>query len=292
MNVAVGLGALAGALAGAALATAFWAATQGARGRIWGWIERSLAFADGLIAPLRRAERSGTRASSRDRVRLVAAATAVGLVVGWGLAGPIVAIVSAAVCGSLVPRAVGSRARRYRQAVDQAAAAVARALAGALAAGRSVRASVGVASGELRGPAADELAAVAAALELGVPTDQALDSLRDRCRSRRIDLIVAAITLQRRAGGDLATLLRSIAGTIEESDRLRDEARAASAQARFTSTIVLAMPVAAALLGELAAPGTVSRIGGSPVALWMVGVALAMQVAGGLIVRRMARVEL
>jgi tight adherence protein B len=133
---------------------------------------------------------------------------------------------------------------------------------------------------------------VAAELELGVPTDQALESLRERSRSQRIDLIVAAIVLQRRAGGNLAKLLRSIGATIEESDRLRDEARAASAQARFTSTIVLAMPVAALVLAELAAPGMVARVAGSSIGIWMVGVALGLQLAGALLVRRISRVEL
>ena len=269
-----------------------WSAARGAASRVERWIERLLEFGDQLIAPVRRAERAGTRVASRDRRRLAAASTLAGLGLGWLLAGPIAGALAAVVAASIVPRVVGLRARRDREAIDRAAAEIARALAGALAAGRSVRASFGVAAAELGGPARRELAAVAAELELGVATESALDSLRRRARSRRIDLVVAAVALQRRAGGDLATLLRSIAATIEESDRLRDEARAASAQARFTSTIVLVMPVAAIALGELAAPGSASRVVGSAIGLWLVGIAVAMQVAGAVMVRRISRVEL
>lgn len=292
MSLATALAAAAGAVAGAGLAAAGWSFARGAAGRLWALMERALVLVDELVAPVRRADRAGARASSRDRTRLAISATLGGLTLGWALAGMVAGLIAAVASGSIVPRAIGWRARRYRRAIDEAAAATARALAGALAAGRSIRDSFGVAAREIEGPASRELASVAAELELGVPTDQALESLRERSRSQRIDLIVAAIVLQRRAGGNLAKLLRSIGATIEESDRLRDEARAASAQARFTSTIVLAMPVAALVLAELAAPGMVARVAGSSIGIWMVGVALGLQLAGALLVRRISRVEL
>ena len=50
-------------------------------------------------------------------------------------------------------------------------------------------------------------------------------------RSRRIDLIVAGVSVQRRAGVNLVELLRRIVTAIEDQDRVEEEARAASAQA-------------------------------------------------------------
>src|SRR5439155_645260 len=83
-------------------------------------------------------------------------------------------------------------------------------LAAALAGGHSIRGAIGEAAraGGVPGPAGAALRAVAAELELGERTDVALERLRrDAGGARAYDTIVAAISLQRRAGGDLARLL-------------------------------------------------------------------------------------
>jgi tight adherence protein B len=137
-----------------------------------------------------------------------------------------------------------------------------------------------------------ELRRLAADLSVGARTEVALEDLRVRAASRRVDLIVAALRLQRRSGGNLAALLRDIAGTIEEQSRLEDEARAASAQARFTSTIVMTMPLFLFGLGELADPGMLGRITDSPLGIWLLGFALLFWLAGAMLVRRLGRIAI
>ena len=83
--------------------------------------------------------------------------------------------------------------------------------------------------------------------------------MRARVRSPRLDTVVAACLLQRRAGGDLARLLRESARSMEEQSRLEGELRAATAQARFTGLLVVALPLGGALLAELASPGCLAR---------------------------------
>ena len=90
----------------------------------------------------------------------------------------------------------------------------------------------------------------------------------------------------------LASLLREIATAIDEQDRLEEEANAASAQARFTSFVVLLLPLVAVVFGELAAPGMVGRIVASPLGLWLVGLAGVLQLTGTLLIRRLGRAEL
>ena len=97
------------------------------------------------------------------------------------------------------------------------------------------------------GAAAHELGAAARALDLGAPTDAALLALRARARSHAWDTLVAAVLLQRDAGGDLAALLRELAASAEAAVRAERDARAATAQARFTAWLVLAMPLAGAV---------------------------------------------
>jgi tight adherence protein B len=86
-------------------------------------------------------------------------------------------------------------------------------------------------------------------------------------------------------------LLRGIAKTLEDQDRLDAEVRAATAQARFTSLVVLLLPLGGLFLAELATPGMVSRMTGSPAGTWLLGCAAALQLSGVLIIRRLTRTD-
>ena len=77
--------------------------------------------------------------------------------------------------------------------------------------------------------------------------------------SPRVDSFAAALLSQQLAGGDLAALLRRFAAAAAERDRAEADARSATAQARFTGLLVVAMPAGAALFAELLEPGFVGR---------------------------------
>jgi Flp pilus assembly protein TadB len=67
--------------------------------------------------------------------------------------------------------------------------------------------------------------------------------------------------------------------------------RAATAQARFTGVIVVLLPLGGALLAELASPGFAARLTGSLLTGWLVGLAVALQVAAAVLIRRLGRVR-
>jgi tight adherence protein B len=246
---------------------------------------------DEVLAPLRRAGAEGRDATRRERRRLRVAFAAASLPLAWLLADPLAAMAAAVAAALLAPRALVWRRERYVRRLNDGAGAAATALADALAAGHSARAALAIAARGLDGPIGAELRRTAADLELGAATDDALEALRRRAASRRIDLLVAAIRLQRRAGGNLAALLRDVAGALEDQARVEAEARAETAQARFTSTVVLAMPLCVVALGEAASPGMAGRIAGSGAGLSLLAAAAVLQVLGATLVRRLARVE-
>jgi tight adherence protein B len=186
--------------------------------------------------------------------------------------------------------AVSSRRRRYRRAVERALPEVAAAVADSLAAGRSLRASLPAATASIDGPAAVELSRLGAELELGAATGETIAGWRRRMRSSRVDAFAAALLSQQRAGGDLAGLLRRFADGAAERDRAADDARSATAQARFTGLLVVAMPSGGALFAELIQPGFLAKVLGAPAAVVLLALAAALQVAGFLAIRRLSRV--
>jgi tight adherence protein B len=285
----------AAALAGALAAFGFASLAAEVRPAVAARVPRLLAHARASLAdvlqPFLLAGAEGLIETDRERLRLQLAAGVASFFVGLAAIGPRVAVLLAFASAWLASRSLGWRRERYRLKLDKGVAGAASAIADALEAGRSVRGALAAAASGIRGPMGIELRRVSRELEVGARTDEALEALRRRSRSRRVDLVVAAVVVQRRSGGSLATLLREIAKVVEEQDRLGDEARAASAQARFTSVVVLSLPLGGLVLAELASPGIVSRMASSPGGAWLLGSALALQVAGLALIRRLSRLE-
>ena len=285
------LGFAGGAAAGLALVELGHVTLGALSARAPRWARGAARVLAALVESLVRAGREGRDPAALERRRLLVAAAACALCAGAVAFGPLAGALLAAAGPSAVARLLAARRRRYRAAVDAGVAELAVAIADAIGGGRSLRAALGEAAGGVGGAAGHELRRAAAELAAGAPTEDALEAMRARVRSPRMDVLVAACLLQRRAGGDLARLLRETAWGMEDQARLEDEVRAATAQARFTALIVVLLPVGGALFAELASPGWFAGLWSSLLTAWLVGVAVALQVAAAVLMHRLGRVR-
>jgi tight adherence protein B len=242
------------------------------------------------VEPLRRAGREGYAPTDAERRRLAIVGTAAMLAAGLVVVGPGPAPLLAAAGPAAAGWAIARRRAAYRRAVERGVPEMATAVADALASGRSARAALGAAAASLEGPPATEMHRVRAELGLGAPTREALAGLQRRVGSSRIDSFAAALLSQQLAGGDLATLLRRLAAAAADRDRTEADARSATAQARFTGLLVVAMPAGAALLAELLEPGFVGDLLAQPAAATLLAVSAALQLAGFAAIRRLSRI--
>lgn len=246
-----------------------------------------------VLAPFARAGRGGVAPTVAERRRVAALLAVALLAAGWLVAGPVPALILAAAAPAAARAVVAARRRRWRGELVDAAPLVSRALADALSGGHSTRGALveAAARGGIDGAAGDELRAAAHRLALGERTDTALHLLRERANSPAYDAIVAAILLQREAGGDLARLLRELADSLEHAARAAADARAVTAQARFTGALVAGLPIGAALLAELAQPGFLGDVVSYGPSAALLAAAAVLQVCGFLAMRRLGRVE-
>ncbi len=243
------------------------------------------------VEPLARAGREGYLPSGVERRRLAILGATGAVLGGWLVGGPSLAVLLTVAAPAIAGSAISRRRRRYRRSVELALPEVARAVADSLTAGRSLRAALGAAPESLDGAAAAELSRLGAELELGTPTAVALEGLRERAGSARVDAFCAALLSQRLAGGDLAGLLRRFAEGAADRDRVMEDARTATAQARFTGLLVVAMPSGAALFAELLEPGFGAKLLDSRPAVALIAVAGCLQLAGFAAIRRLSRVQ-
>jgi tight adherence protein B len=278
---------VAGAAAGAALLEIGAAALMRAAARAPRWARAAAGLVDVLV----RAGREGRDPGAVERRRLLLAVSAVAFAGGAITVGPLPGLALSAAGPWAVARLLRARRERYRAGVDAGVAQAAVAIADALGGGRSLRAALADAAAGLGGAAGHELRRTRAELEAGAATDEALEAMRVRVRSPCMDTLVAACLLQRRAGGDLAGLLRESARAMEDQARLEDEVRSATAQARFTAMLVVLMPVGGGLLAELASPGWFAGLWSSFLTAWLVGIALVLQITAAVLTRRLGRVR-
>jgi tight adherence protein B len=240
-----------------------------------------------VLEPLELAGREGRAPTAPERRRLGAVAAAVLLAAGWLVGGPGLGLLAALAGPAAVVAVTRARRRRWREELRRAAPGCARTMADSLGAGRSIRTAIVDAAAATEGAAAHELGRAARALELGEPTDTVLVRLRERAGSHAWDTLTAAILLQRDAGGDLAALLRELAASGEAADRALRDARAATAQARFTAWLVLGLPLAGAVLTELAAPGFAVSLIANPLSTSFAAMAVLLQLTALVCIARL-----
>lgn len=123
-------------------------------------------------------------------------------------------------------------------------------------------------------------------LRAGHPTSVALQSLEVFPGGR---MLVAAIDLHQELGGDLVASLMGLAEGLADRERLRLEARAATAQARIAARIVPLAPFGSLVMLLVVAPGSARVLLGSAAGLALIGVAGTITALAIVLLRRIAR---
>ena len=285
---------VAGACAAGAAALGLWAVADVVSGS-GGALRRAVAAVgpEGALPQALAPLRGGDTPARGERRRVVVLVAAALLAMGALMVGPVAGLVAATGAPLLAAQALTAVRRRRQARLDVAAPMVARAVADALAGGHSVRGALAAAAreGGVTGPAREELGAAATALALGEETEVVLERLRTRAASPGYDALVAAVLLQRESGGDLAALLRTLASTLEDQVRVEADARAMTAQARFTALVVAALPALAGAVAELASPGYLASLLTRPLTAWLALLSVVLQAAAWMAVRRIARIR-
>ena len=117
-------------------------------------------------------------------------------------------------------------------------------LANSLRAGSSFLQGIELVTREARPPISEEMERVVREMQLGMALQPALNNLVRRMGSEDLELVVTAIQIQSQVGGNLATVLDSIAFTIRERIRIIGEINTLTAMQRYSGYVITLIPVA------------------------------------------------
>jgi tight adherence protein B len=126
---------------------------------------------------------------------------------------------------------------------------------------------------------------------LGLPIEVALEKLGQRVPSLDVHFFVSSVLLQKRTGGNLAEILDKLAYVIRERFKLRGRIRAVSAHGRMTATALSCIPIAVAILMFYTNPDYVKFFFTDDIGNIMLGSAVALQLIGYLIMKKIVNIE-
>jgi tight adherence protein B len=146
--------------------------------------------------------------------------------------------------GMLIPRFYVKRMQSQRlQRFNYQLADMLNLMVNGLRAGYSTMQAMEAVSRELPPPISDEFRRVVQEMQIGLTMDKALDNLFRRIPSDDLDLVIAAVNVQREVGGNLAEILDTISHTIRERVRIKGEIRVLTTQVMYSGRFLALMPV-------------------------------------------------
>lgn len=164
-------------------------------------------------------------------------------------------------------------------------------LANSLRSGFSIVQSMETVAQQLPNPIASEFHRVTQEIGLGLHYEQALNNMLRRMPSDDLDLMITAINIQGKVGGNLAEILDTIGHTIRERVRIKGEIRVLTAQQMISGYILTALPIVLGLVLYLINKTYIGRMFSDPCGWIMIGVSLTMIVIGFVIIRKIVNIE-
>jgi tight adherence protein B len=163
-------------------------------------------------------------------------------------------------------------------------------IANAMKAGQSVTQALSSVTDNANPPVSDEFALARREIELGASIESALNNMVKRINSTDLRLMVMVITIQHSVGGDLPSVLITLADTMKQRAEMREEILAATAQSRASALIITLLPIAAAVLLYFLVPDYFRPMFFNPVGWAIFLLAGVLLFIGNLLIRRLTRI--
>lgn len=213
--------------------------------------------------------------------------------VAWWIWQHLLVILPAAILGFLLPAwwmamRQSSRRQEFNAQLPETLTIIVNGLRGGFSLVQALR----LVAQEAREPTRLEFERTSQEITLGVPLADALDNLAQRMESDDMSMVVTAIKINARVGGNLAEILQNISSTIRERSKLRQEVRVMTSMQRLSAWIVGLIPIGLALFIFTINPGYILAVfkPGWPILIPII--AGIFWIAGFIVIRRIANIRI
>jgi tight adherence protein B len=162
----------------------------------------------------------------------------------------------------------------------------------AMRAGHNIHSGLEVLSSEAPPPISTEFKKLVEELALGSSIDSALHNLGERIPILDMRFFVTGLILQRETGANLVSVLESMAGVIRERLQLRSKLRAHTAQQRFSAALLAGLPVFTLIVFYFVNYKYVSLLWTTELGSKLFTYAVASELIGILVMRKISSVRM
>ena len=159
-------------------------------------------------------------------------------------------------------------------------------MAAGLKAGHAFNQAVSSVVKEGAEPTAKEFSRVVSEIQLGAPSEEALEAMAQRMNSYNFGFVVMAVNIQRTVGGSLADILDMVSDTVRQRQQFEKKVKALTAQGRMSAYGLIAMPFLMGLAIFALNPSYMSILFTSTIGQVMIGGSLVMMAIGSMIIRK------
>ncbi|HST14280.1 MAG TPA: type II secretion system F family protein [Gaiellaceae bacterium] len=235
-------------------------------------------------------DRAGIDSSPGGVAALIALAAAASFVLALVAVGAAKAILVAVALPFIARLALSVIAARRARAFELQLPEILDNLSASLRAGHGFDHALQHLASDIGEPAGREFRRVVAEVHLGRTLEVALADLGRRVRSKDLDFVLDAITVQRQVGGSLADLFALVAATVRQREQFRRKLKAITGLPRASAKILAALPVGTALLLAAINPHYMAPLLNTAAGRIMLVITALMVVTGGYILRRIGTV--
>jgi tight adherence protein B len=165
-------------------------------------------------------------------------------------------------------------------------------LANGLRAGLSVPQALGMVVSEMPKPISQEFNLILQQNKIGMTLEECFENLAKRVPTEDNDMFVTSINVLRETGGNLAETFDTIIGVIRERIRLQQKIDTYTAQGMFQGMTIASMPFALAAMYAAQDPASMKPLFTTPIGLVMLFAALALDIAGTLIIFKIVKIKI
>jgi tight adherence protein B len=167
-----------------------------------------------------------------------------GSLIGFGLIRAVFPGVLFPLCFGMLPYIwVRMKARKRKRMFEDQLADVLTTISSSLKAGHSFNQSLNAVIKETPNPTSEEFQRVMTEARLGMPLEDALETMAKRLGSNDFDFVVTTVNIQRTVGGSLAEILEMVGDTVRGRQQFRKKVKALTSMGTASAYVLLAMPV-------------------------------------------------
>ena len=204
---------------------------------------------------------------------------------------PVVSLVGAVLVGSSPYLFLKFKARRRLAAFEEQFPEAIDLIARSLRAGHAFTTGLAMVAEEIPNPIGAEFRLVHDRQSYGMALPDALRDLARRIPLLDTRFFVTAVLTQRESGGKLAEILDNLAALMRERFRVKRQVRVVSAHGRITGWVLAGLAPAIAAVLIVIAPEHIGLMVTDPLGIQITLAAIALQIIGVFVIRRIIKIE-